>query len=188
MGTYMGLLFEEGMTLEEVSQFLEKIRINLNYNPETGLFCWLRTGPGRLIGSNAGTDASNGRGKVYRKIRFEKRFFYSHRLAWLIVCGRWPVGDVDHINGNGRDNRWINLRETSRVDNQHNMKLHRNNTTGCPGVSFHRQSGLWHAVITCVGRTHSLRYHKTKEEAIAVRKQAEVDLGFHPNHGSVRPG
>tara|TARA_R110002033_G_scaffold26631_1_gene60852 strand:+ start:504 stop:1118 length:615 start_codon:yes stop_codon:yes gene_type:complete len=54
-----------------------------------------------------------------------------------------PKGmDVDHINGNGLDNRKENLRICTRSENMMNQKLKSHSASGCKGVQYtptHRQ-------------------------------------------------
>ena len=60
-----------------------------------------------------------------------------HRVVWAWHHGRLPTMQIDHINGNGFDNRIENLREVSQSENMRNQ--HRqwkpNKDTGLPGVS-----------------------------------------------------
>jgi hypothetical protein len=55
------------------------------------------------------------------------------------------------------------------------LSVRSTNTTGCPGVGLHRQSGLWYARIVIDYKQRSLGYFKTFEEAVAARKQAEQE-------------
>lgn len=49
----------------------------------------------------------------------------------------WPY--VDHINGDGLDNRRANLRQASHAQNMANTPLKINNQSGFKGVSRHRE-------------------------------------------------
>ena len=48
--------------------------------------------------------------------------------------GRWPAAGINHINGDGLDNRLVNLRGASHEQSMQNRKQHRNNKSGFPGV------------------------------------------------------
>ena len=61
---------------------------------------------------------------------------------------------VDHINGDGLDNRRVNLRPVTHGQNIYNQRRRSTNTSGYKGVS-HRSSGRWQAYIQAQGR----RYH-----------------------------
>jgi len=51
----------------------------------------------------------------YRVINIEGRDYYMHDLVYAYMKGRWPNGEVEHINGNKDDNRWANLRWRSQA-------------------------------------------------------------------------
>src|SRR5258708_38151349 len=94
----------------------EKLKSELHYDPLTGLFT-------RLNGKPAGC-LHAGKGRIYNDLRvavLRPRFqFRAHRLVWLYMTGEWPAGEIDHINGNGADNRWANLRVVSHRQNTQN--------------------------------------------------------------------
>jgi len=55
-----------------------------------------------------------------------------------------------------------------------NQSKHSNNTSGYPGVCFHKRNNKWVAQIWINGKNTHLGYFSTKEEAIEARKQAEI--------------
>lgn len=110
----------------------------------------------------------------------------SHRVIWAIVYGEWPVGQIDHINGDRADNRLENLREVCKSLNMRNAAIPKNNKTGTIGVCFHEKSGKWYANIGKDGKSIYLGRFATKAEAVAARQGASIALGYHQNHGNVR--
>jgi hypothetical protein len=89
-----------------------------------------------------------------------------------------PEGmDVDHVNGNGLDNRRSNLRLATRSENLRNRGRNRNNKSGYKGVSLFRQTGRWQARIMHNGRYHHLGFFadpKTAHDAYS-----EACLRYH---------
>jgi len=71
---------------------------------------------------------------------------------------------IDHINGNGLDNRRANLRLATVAQNAWNSKK-RNPRSGYKGVWFAADKGLWRASIVCHGRRIHLGYFKDKMAA-----------------------
>jgi len=63
------------------------------------------------------------------------------------------------------------------------MRKSRRNTSGCVGVFLHKPTGKWIASIGCNGKSVHLGYFSEKQEAIATRKKAEINYGYHKNHG-----
>src|SRR3990167_1244125 len=121
----------------------EQIAAVLDYSPMTGVFIW-RVSQGRApAGTKAGVVKNNG----YRRITWRRRFFYEHRLAWLLTYGAWPTGHIDHINGDRADNRIANLRDVSQSQNVANSLLSAANKSGIKGVYWDRERKKWAAQI-----------------------------------------
>ncbi len=72
---------------------------------------------------------------------------------------------VDHINGNGLDNRRANLRLASRSENGRNRGKQANNKSGFKGVSWKTTNRKWEAKINHGGKTIYLGLFDTPEEA-----------------------
>ena len=127
--------------------------------------------------------SDNGQG--YLLIRFLGKNIRNHRLIFALYHGRWPVKDIDHINGDTKDNCIVNLREVTVAENNRNCKINDNNTSGCSGVYFNKATRKWMARIGnhSVGTYEYLGIHENLEDAIAARKEAEIRHGYHPNHG-----
>ena len=86
----------------------------LKYDPETGVFTWLADrAHNALAGCIAGSRLSSG----YCQIKVGGPLFYTHRLAFLYMTGRWPSAEIDHIDHNRGNNAWGNLREATRSQN-----------------------------------------------------------------------
>lgn len=118
----------------------------------------------------------------YLVLTIGKTAYPVHRVIWAIKTGRWPI-EVDHINHNRADNRWDNLRECDSKENQRNKSLQKNNTSGVTGVYWNEKSKSWLASITVNNQRVHVGIFTHKEDAIKARKQAEIEYGFHSNHG-----
>lgn len=96
----------------------EELKRLVSYNPETGVIVRLvSTGRGARAGEIAGSvDKKSG----YVQLWIGRRHFRAHRIAWFYMTGEWPAL-IDHINGDGADNRWCNLRLATKSQNAANQ-------------------------------------------------------------------
>jgi hypothetical protein len=97
------------------------------YDPMTGILTWKerprRHFTGRYCGWNkrhAGKPTSTRLNMGYQSVKIDHDRFLTHRIIWKWMTGKDPAEVLDHINRDTTDNRWANLRETTRTgNNQH---------------------------------------------------------------------
>lgn len=151
----------------------EHARTLFNYDPQTGVFTWVKNG------EKVGVLSGNG----YYKVSIKKKKYYLHRLAWLHFYGVEPDGDIDHINGNGLDNSITNLRCVSHRINMTNKKDHRAGKV--LGVRYNKKcvKNPWFSAIKVNGVQIGLGYYPTQDEAHAAYMKAleKVEKGGIPD-------
>lgn len=141
---------------------IDQLKQLLKYIPETGDLYWVDTG------KVAGSDASNG----YRQIKIMQKVYCFHRVAWAIHYGEWPEKELDHINRNKKDNTIQNLRLCNRKENNWNVSLKKNNTSGYTGVFLHKKSGRWFSTIRTGTKRINLGYFDNIKDAVIARNNA----------------
>jgi hypothetical protein len=172
------------------------LRQLLDYDPSTGILTWKARPPsmfpegrwGRVHEAKRFNTAYAGKvaftqvhGGYFRGLIFGEGYF-AHRIIWKWWHGADP-DQVDHENHDTSDNRIANLRDVDCVTNSQNTKLLKTNSSGCSGVVWHKRDRRWQASIRYGGKKHHLGLFARLEDAVRVRREAEVRLGFHPNHG-----
>jgi len=90
----------------------------------------------------------------------------------IMECPEGKV--VDHINGNGWDNRRCNLRVCTHKQNNCNSRLYSNNTSGYKGVYLNSSTGRYVARISPDKQHISLGKFRTPEQAAVVYNMAAV--------------
>ncbi len=89
---------------------IELLRNRYSYDSETGELTSKRTG--KVITCKC-------RGYIVITVHYHK--FKAHRVAWAIHTGTDPGdAEIDHINRDRTDNRWVNLRLATSTQNHYN--------------------------------------------------------------------
>lgn len=148
-----------------------------NYDEDTGLLTWKFSSAQIKEGAEVGTDTYTPVSLTrYRGVKLFGLGYKVHRIIWLMQTGDWPKGDVDHIDGNGLNNKWDNLRDVTHSQNLMNAAVRSDSTTGYKGVSYDKSRERWYAYINIDGKRKMLGRHKTLQEAVQARQDAESQL------------
>jgi len=151
----------------------------MSYDPESGIFTWLIS-PARNVSAG---DVAGSNSHGYQKVVFEGRGYLLHRLAFLYMAGSMPEKDVDHINQNRSDNRWVNLREVTVSENGKNTKMSKNNTTSVSGVTRLKNENKYLArVMTEAGKRLTVYRGYSLHAAKIAMQVAYINHGYHRNH------
>ena len=155
------------------------IKEYLIYNPETGKFTWTDKQGKRGVKPSREAGCIDG---GYIKIRMGKINYRAHRLAWIYMTGNQPPDYIDHINHDGTDNRWCNIRAATATESACNIRISSLNTSGFKGVCRYKDGGyvarIWYKNV----RIYLGRY-PTKEEAYAA--YCEASKKYHGEFGCI---
>jgi hypothetical protein len=156
----------------------ERLGELFSWDIDQGYLVWRVTRGSGTKGSRAGT--INNCGYLSTSIKGER--YLIHRIIWMLGSGSDPMGlQVDHINGNRLDNRFCNLRIAERIDNNKNVKVHRDNKCGHLGITQHKP-GVWRARIMKNGKNMHIGLFASIEQAVEARRKAELE--FHGDFSS----
>lgn len=141
---------------------LDNLKNQLSYDEQTGIFRWKVSKRGLRIGDLAGSKRQHG----YIAIRIDKQLIYAHRLAWFYMYGTWPIGEVDHIDGNRLNNSKANLRDVEPIVNKQNIRSARSdNACGLLGVFLDKRSNKYVSKLQTNGKQKWLGLFETPEKA-----------------------
>jgi hypothetical protein len=163
----------------------------LRYDADTGKLFWLPrplesfavASKGKIWNTRfAGKEAYSLSVRGYVIIAINGQRHYAHRIIWRMVTGEIPA-EVDHINGDRVDNRFINLRSATREMNGRNLSIKSNNTSGVNGVYWHKKDQRWVAYGKLDHKMVVIGRFKEKQEASDARQLWNASNGFHENHG-----
>ena len=112
-------------------------------------------------GDAAGKIVAAKSGNKYWKITWKGRRYYAHRIVYELCSGRkLKRGEIiDHIDGNGLNNKFNNIRVTDKKGNARNRFVSRCKKSGLPpGLSWSRDHLSINARIT---GNNSIRFGKS---------------------------
>lgn len=145
------------------------LRSVLDYDAGSGVFTW-KVRPSRRVyaGDVAGTRDKEG----YTVIKFQRRLYFAHRLAWMYCFGHWPTQRIDHINQVKSDNRIENLRDVSHAANMCNISEICMTKTGVRGVT--KPKNRYCATINFGGVQRRIGWYDTCAEAKSAYQVAKL--------------
>lgn len=151
----------------------DKLKSLLHYNPETGVFIWIKENRRGIRGNGiAGSLTDNG----YLNIGISGTLYRAHRLAWFYMIGEWPENDIDHINHKRTDNRWVNLRVCTRSQNLRNALKRPGCSSKHKGVSWFKGRDKWEAYIDFDGRRKKLGYFDNERDAAVAYNENAIAI------------
>lgn len=161
----------------------DRLRYLICYVPETGRFIWRVATKCKKAYTRIGR---NHRSR-YLKIVVDGKWYPAHRLAWLWVYGEFPNSEIDHINTDKTDNRLINLRLATPLQNRCNRGPTVRCKTGYKGVFWDVERNKWKAEIRFNGQIHWLGRFDSAEKAHEAYSAAAIKIhGEFANAGVVK--
>lgn len=132
---------------------------------EDGALIWKVSASQMRPGDVAGCLSKRNGGYVV--VRFDGVLRLAHRIIFLWHHGYLPV-QVDHRDHDRSNNRIGNLRAADNGNNMRNRGAQANNTSGYKGVSLHKPTGRWVAMISYGGKQRYLGLYDTPEDAALI--------------------
>jgi hypothetical protein len=161
---------------------IDELRKLLEYDPETGSLTW-KERPRSMFKRDrhhemwntryAGKQARGKEGKRRYSVKVVGSKIHLGRVCWALHNGDWPKGQVIFKNDDPADTRANNMICGGPVENGRYRGLNAANKSGVKGVSFHRKSRRWRAMIDVRGKKIALGSFSNIEEAAQARKEAE---------------
>lgn len=105
----------------------------------------------------------------YYTVRVNGKYVYVHRVIWKLHTGVEPGPYIDHINGDGFDNRIANLREVTASENSANQNMP-------TGASFISTVGKWRGTVYKDKKEYNLGYFSSREDALEACRQKRKEL------------
>jgi len=145
--------------LTELTQ--QRLKDLLEYDPETGQFRRV-VATGRHGRWKINSVAGNLNCKLgYIQISIDGVLYYAHRLAWLYMNGKWPEHEIDHKDLDRANNRWVNLRAATHLQNMANLAPR----GSLKWAHFDKQTKMWRPQIKINGKMFSGKRVNSPQEA-----------------------
>ena len=146
----------------------QRLKELLNYDPETGIFTWVKRTSNRVkIGDAVGFNSHG-----YVRMKVDGTVYGAGPLAWFYMTGRWPSHEIDHKNTIRNDNRWDNLRDIPHTVNLQNIRRAHRDSKSMLGTQ-QRENGRWSAKICINKKQIPLGTFDTEAQAHAAYVEAK---------------
>lgn len=161
----------------------------LRYEPDTGELYWKHRPAGMFTSTDkrsADWAAANWNSKHagkpaftavgahgYRCGRLQGSGLLLHRVAFVLMTNDWPKYEVDHVNGDRLDNRWVNLRPVSKAQNIRNSRGY-SKTSEYIGVYWSRSLEGYMARVNHEGKSYYCGFSKTDPERLARQRDQKA--------------
>jgi hypothetical protein len=119
-----------------------------------------------------GTDRTTG----YLRISVDGCRYYCHIIAWAVHYGIWPNSQIDHRDGNRKNNSITNLRLATQTQQNANAGLRKSSSSGKKGVWWCSYTNKWRAGIRKDGCNIYLGRFFDKELAHSAYCKAASDM------------
>lgn len=149
---------------------VERVRELLDYDRHTGALTW-KPRPvtwredRRWNTSYAGRVAGSCKKDGYRFLTILACSYPYHRVAWAHHHGCWPIGVIDHADGDLTNHRAGNLRVATISQNTANSRKRKGTGSKLKGITFSKSHRKWTATCIARGKSHFLGRYKSEEEA-----------------------
>jgi hypothetical protein len=112
----------------------------------------------------------------YLRVSINCQKYSVHRIIWCYHFGSIPSRlEIDHIDGNKKNNMIENLRLATRSQNKSNNKRARcDSKSNILGVYWHKAKSKWVAQIRKNNKNFYLGSFVNQEDAVAARRAAEL--------------
>lgn len=167
----------------------------LSYNEHTGALTWKERPPENksnnifnslFKGKEAGSVVTSDKSRTsYIAIKIGAKSYKAHRIIFAIKTGLIPI-EVDHIDHNGLNNRWSNLRASDSFDNSRNLPMQKSNKSGYIGVNWHKSAKKWQArAVNSDGIRVDLGRYDDIMDAVMAREKYEKEFLYYEHRGNL---
>lgn len=120
---------------------------------------------GTKEGSVAGAFMPQG----YIRVKIDGRLYLAHRVVYKMACGEDPGEyEIDHIDGDKRNNRPHNLRIATRHQNRQNVGSYKSNKVRMKGVWYDKNRKCFLCSVQSFGDRETFGPFATAEDASQV--------------------